>query len=113
MTPRLFIHTMCLVWILGLSVNDSAGTDQPGVGSKAAQYRDRAEKRMAFNECYRAGLPECYKQFQDAVDWCNKNWERCFPLIESAGAHPSSFGGQILRECKEKLKRKCRQESGL
>ncbi len=95
---------------LGVAGNSAVDTDPSEQQSKAARYRDRAEKRVEFNKCYRSGLPECYKQFQEAIDWCNKNWKRCFPLIESAGAHPSIFGGQILRECKKKLKARCREK---
>ncbi len=117
MSVRPVICIVCLLGILGGAGNCGAGNDVNGINppakqSKAAQYRDRAKKRLEFNKCRRAGLPECYKQFQEAVDWCNKNWEQCFPLIQGAGAHASNFGGQIMKACKKKLEQSCREKSG-
>ncbi|MFH1116263.1 MAG: hypothetical protein V1792_20315 [Pseudomonadota bacterium] len=118
MTVRLVVCIVCLLSVLDGTGNGAAGSDANGINppvkqSQAAEYRDRARKRMEFNKCRRAGLPECYKQFQSAVDWCNENWEQCFPLIGGAGAHASNFGAQILKECKKKLEQKCREQSGL
>lgn len=112
MSARLLVIVVCL--LAGFSGvgkcvagNSEEGVSPPGHQSKADEYRDRAGKRMEFNKCYRDGLPECYRQFQDGVEWCHKNWNRCFPLIEGSGAHASNFGSQILRKCKDRLRQRC------
>ena len=43
----------------------------------AAKYWDSVQKQRRVNQCLRRRSGECHKKYQDAVDWCLKNWNEC------------------------------------
>lgn len=96
-----------------LAEQSAKSKDAASQKTKAEAFRETVQKKMKFHKCLISGKPECYQQFQDAVKWCNENWELCMAFIEGDGIHASGYGGQILRKCSEKLSMRCREEAGL
>ena len=95
-----------------------AWAQSPGVsGSKsqdsdAVRYWESVEKRRKINRCVKLGRGECYKKYQDAVDWCLKNWNKCLPMIKHVGVYAGAYGDQVAEQCKRVLEEKCRREAG-
>jgi len=106
-----------MVLSLSLCGAGSAGAEQAAPGqkrepemSKPDQYRQQAVRRMKFNACVKIGKVQCYRKYQDAVEWCDKNWQQCYPLIEGIGVHAANYGEQVFRKCRSELEDRCRKE---
>jgi|GEM_PF-3182350 len=86
---------------------------QAPASGRGAQYLEESRRRVKYNACIKSGRPDCYAKAQEAIEWCMKNWDQCFPLISGAGVHAGTYGDQIAEKCFRELDRKCREESGM
>ena len=77
-----------------------------------ASYRQEAVRRMKFNKCVSEHRGECYRKYEEAVRWCQDNWDQCFPLIKSAGISAGTYAAQIRDKCRSDLDARCRAEAG-
>ncbi|MBI4962443.1 MAG: hypothetical protein HY913_04135 [Desulfomonile tiedjei] len=80
--------------------------------AEAAKYWESVERKRIRNRCLKLGKQECYKKYQDAVDWCLKNWNECLPMIRHTGVYAGAYGEQVAEQCKRELEEKCRIEAG-
>jgi hypothetical protein len=122
MRKRAFLVTaMVCIWVLeGLcsdpgaqGPDDKSGSQPPAAQGFIERYHENALKRRRFLMCYEAGKGDCYKEAEDAVTWCQNNWDRCYPLIEGASGTAGSYGAQVSKKCKQKLREKCHKEAGM
>jgi hypothetical protein len=89
--------------------------DLPGGQSQdndAAKYWDSVGKQRRVNQCLKRGRGECYKKYQEAINWCLKNWNECLPMIKHTGVYAGAYGQQVAEQCRKQLEEKCRTEAG-
>jgi len=119
-TRALLIAAMVLVWSLpgicsdpGAPGADDKSSSQPTVPGFMERYRERALKRIRYLSCYEAGKGDCYREAEEAVTWCQNNWDRCYPLIEGASVTAGTYAVQVSRRCRDRLREKCHREAGM
>jgi hypothetical protein len=89
--------------------------DGPGGQSQdddAAKYWESFQKQRKLNQCLKLGRGECYKKYQEAVNWCQKNWNECLPMIKGTGVYAGAYGQQVAKQCIKELEEKCRRQTG-
>lgn len=100
----MFFHE---AWSKSADVSGSESQD-----SDAARYWESVEKKRKISRCLRLGRGECYRKYQEAVDWCLKNWDTCLPMIKHVGVYAGAYGNQVAEQCRRDLEEKCRREAG-
>jgi len=109
----LVVLACCLhIWSAQVCAEPADVVTGQAENSKADNYWDSVQKQRKFNQCLKLGRGECYKKYQDAVDWCLKNWNECLPMIKRTGVYAGAYGQQVADQCKRELEEKCRAEAG-
>jgi len=108
------ITVLCFlfVWSAQAWAQPADVSDRQSQDYDAAKYWDSVEKQRKVNQCLKLGRGECYKKYQEAVDWCLKNWNECLPMIKRTGVYAGAYGQQVAEKCRKELEEKCRTEAG-
>jgi hypothetical protein len=106
-----------LITLLSVQPGCSQPAVTPEESTEEAQdlgtsYRQEAVRRMKFNRCMSEHRGECYRKYEEAVRWCQDNWDQCFPLIKSAGISAGTYAAQVREKCRSELNARCRSEAG-
>lgn len=113
-TVAILIFVVAFSWMISQETWGQRA-DVPGgqaQDSEAAKYWESIEKQRKLNVCLKLGRGECYRKYQEAVDWCLKNWNECLPMIRHVGVYAGAYGNQIAEKCRKELEEKCRGEAG-